>query len=93
MGTVNVGPAIGDAWTIGPLWLVMTLAFEFVGGHYLFGTSWEALLADYNIFAGRLWIIVLIATWIAPAVSYYAAQNRESSRHISFTGAGDWTGS
>ena len=56
-----------DAWTIGVMWLVMTLTFEFVAGHYVFGTQWSTLLADYNVFAGRLWILVLVATTVAPA--------------------------
>jgi hypothetical protein len=60
----------GDAWRIGVMWLVMTLAFEFGAGHYLFGTSWHALIADYNIFAGRLWILVLVSTLISPALVY-----------------------
>ena len=45
----------------------MTLTFEFVAGHYLFRTAWSTLLADHNLLAGRLWILVLIATTIAPA--------------------------
>ena len=59
--------SMGDAWTIGAMWLVMTLTFEFVAGHYLFHTPWTTLLADYNVFAGRLWILVLAATIAAPA--------------------------
>jgi hypothetical protein len=62
-----------DAWMIGIVWLGMTLTFEFVAGHYLFGTPWPALLADYNVFAGRLWILVLIVTLIAPALVYRGA--------------------
>ena len=41
-----------DAWTIGALWLTLTLAFEFLAGHYVFRTSWRQLLADYNVFRG-----------------------------------------
>ena len=64
-----------DAWRIGSMWLAMTLIFEFGAGHYLFGTSWTALLADYNLLAGRLWILVLVATLTAPALVHVAAQN------------------
>ena len=38
------------------LWLGMTLAFEFLFGHYIAGKSWSLLLADYNLAAGRLWV-------------------------------------
>ena len=64
-----------DAWRIGSMWLTMTLIFEFGAGHYVFGTPWTALLADYKILAGRLWILVLIATLAAPAMVYLAARN------------------
>jgi hypothetical protein len=55
-----------DALRTGTLWLVLTLAFEFLAGHYLFGTPWEQLLADYDIMAGRLWVLVLVTTFVAP---------------------------
>ena len=64
-----------QAWTIGAVWLAMTVTFEFIGGHYLFHTPWPTLLADYNIVEGRLWIVVLIATIVAPALVYGAEQN------------------
>ena len=57
-----------DAWTVGGLWLALTLAFEFLAGHFLFRTPWKELLADYNVFAGRIWILVLVVTTLAPYV-------------------------
>lgn len=56
---------------IGFVWLILTEAFEFLAGHYLFGNSWEKILGDYNIFAGRLWILVLIAICFSPIISQY----------------------
>jgi hypothetical protein len=56
----------GEALRIGVAWLTLTLAFEFLAGHYLFGTSWEDLLADYNVFRGRIWMLVLVTTALAP---------------------------
>jgi hypothetical protein len=50
---------------IGLLWLVMTIAFEFLFGHYLAGHSWERLLHDYNLLAGHVWLLVL--AWVAVA--------------------------
>jgi hypothetical protein len=64
-----------DAWRIGSMWLAMTLIFEFGAGHYLFRMPWTALLADYNLLAGRLWILVLIATLTAPTLVHLAAHN------------------
>jgi len=75
--------SLGDAWTIGVMWLAMTLTFEFIAGHFLFHTEWSTLLADYNIFAGRLWILVLVATTVAPALVFRAGEIPRSHTEIS----------
>lgn len=59
-----------DAWIVGALWLVLTVAFEFLGGHYLFGDPWEELLAAYNLAQGQIWVLVLITTLVAPVVVF-----------------------
>jgi hypothetical protein len=51
---------------IGALWVVLTVSFEFIFSHYVVGHSWNALLADYNIFKGRVWSLVLLASFFAP---------------------------
>jgi len=51
---------------IGGFWLVMTILFEFVFGHYVMGHPWETLLTDYNLFKGKMWVLVLITTFLAP---------------------------
>ena len=43
---------------------------RFVAGRCLFHTPWATLLADYNVFRGRLWILVLAATIAAPPLVY-----------------------
>jgi len=57
------------AFGIGLLWLALTLAFEFLAGHYAFGHTWEKLIADYDLTHGRVWILVLVTTLIAPALA------------------------
>ena len=65
-----IGPhTTRDALLIGAFWVVLTLAFEFLAGHYAFGHSWEKLLADYNVGKGRVWLLVPITTLIAPRVA------------------------
>ena len=59
-----------DAWTVGVLWVALTLAFEFLGGHFLFGKSWQELLTDYNLLAGRIWVMVLVVTLMTPVVAF-----------------------
>lgn len=62
-----IGPRTAvEAWKIGGVWLVLTLAFEFLAGHFLFGNSWTKLLADYNVAKGRIWVLVPIITLLAP---------------------------
>jgi Na+-transporting NADH:ubiquinone oxidoreductase subunit NqrB len=62
-----VGPdSARQALAIGVLWLAMTIAFEFVAGHYLFGNSWAKLFADYNLMRGRIWVLVLVTTLLSP---------------------------
>jgi hypothetical protein len=59
-----------QAITIGLVWLGMTVAFEFLFGHYVAERSWHELLRDYNILAGRIWLVVLVWVTIAPYVFY-----------------------
>ena len=59
-----------QALTIGFIWLGLTVAFEFIFGHYVAGQAWKRLLEDYNIFAGRVWIALLIWVALAPYLFY-----------------------
>ena len=59
-----------DALTIGVVWVLLAVAFEFIAGHFLFGNSWETLLADYNILQGRVWLLVPITSLLGPVVAY-----------------------
>ena len=55
-----------QAIAVGLLWLVMTIAFEFLFGHFVAGHTWERLLHDYNLLAGRVWPLVLVWVAVAP---------------------------
>ena len=55
-----------DGLKIGALWLVLTLAFEFLGGHYLFRQPWSAVLQDYDVRRGRIWLLALVFVLLAP---------------------------
>ena len=55
-----------EALFTGGAWALMTAAFEFLAGHYVFGSPWTTLFADYDLFAGRVWILVLVTTAFAP---------------------------
>ena len=65
IGWIRPGTA-NQAWLVGIVWVLLTLAFEFLAGHYLFHNSWSSLLADYNVLRGRIWVLVLVTTLVAP---------------------------
>jgi hypothetical protein len=64
---INPG-SIRKALGVGLFWVSLTVVFEFLAGHYLFGNSWATLYADYNILRGRVWVLVLIMTIVAPVL-------------------------
>lgn len=59
-----------QAIAIGLMWLAMTVAFEFLFGHYIMKHPWSKLLCDYNICDGRIWVLVLLWILIAPYIFY-----------------------
>jgi hypothetical protein len=58
-----------DALMIGLFWVGLTVTFEFLAGHYLFGNPWQKLLADYNIVRGRIWVLVLLSSLLSPLLA------------------------
>lgn len=55
-----------QAFTIGLIWLKLTIAFEFLFMHYGAKVPWGKLLHDYNILEGRLWVLVVITVLLLP---------------------------
>jgi hypothetical protein len=64
----NIWPlaSSGQALSVGGIWLSMTITFEFIFGHYVMKHSWQKLFADYDIRKGRVWLLVLLWTLLAP---------------------------
>ena len=62
----NLKLSYSDALMVGFVWLSLTVLFEFFAGYYVFGNSWDKLIAEYNIINGRIWSFVLITTFFAP---------------------------
>jgi hypothetical protein len=60
-----------EALLIGDEWVLLTIAFEFLAGYYLFGSSWQALIAQYDVSRGELWELVLITMLIAPVAAAF----------------------
>jgi hypothetical protein len=70
----------GQALSVGAIWLVLTPSFEFVFGHYVMGNPWSVLLNDYNLLAGRVWSLVLIALALLPYAVHRIRESRTSYR-------------
>jgi len=63
-----------EAYKIGAFWVAVTVVFEFSFGHWTMGYSWQHLLSDYNLFAGRVWSLFLLAIFWMP---YFTARLRK----------------
>ena len=59
-----------QAWSIGLIWFLATILFEFGFGHYVAGHPWHRLLADYNVLNGRVWALFLVWIMIMPWVIF-----------------------
>jgi hypothetical protein len=60
-------------WQMGIIWVLLTLAFEFLLGHYVMGKPWEKIIEVFYIHKGNLYLLALVATALSP---YLAAKIR-----------------
>jgi hypothetical protein len=51
---------------VGALWVMLTLSFEFLFGHFVMGKSWQEIFQAFDIMQGDLFILVLFASFISP---------------------------
>jgi hypothetical protein len=65
---------INQSLLIGFAWVLLTVAFEFTLGR-LTNKSWSYLLRDYNLFAGRIWLLFLICLFLFPGL-FFVVRNR-----------------
>jgi branched-subunit amino acid transport protein AzlD len=54
-----------ELFAIGILWALLTVGFEFLVG-YVEGTPVSVTLAQYNLFAGQVWIVVPLTLLLSP---------------------------
>jgi hypothetical protein len=52
-----------DALSVGAIWVVLTVLFEFGFGSAVEGLAWGEMLEPYDVTEGNIWILVLL--WIA----------------------------
>ena len=58
-----------QALLIGFVWMVLTILFEFVLGRMM-NNSWEELLQNYDLLAGKIWPVFLICLFLIPYIFY-----------------------
>jgi small-conductance mechanosensitive channel len=61
-------------WLIGFIWLILTLLFEF-GIGITEGRSWSYMLADYKLWEGRIWPLVLATVLLSPIIVQWFVGN------------------
>jgi hypothetical protein len=65
---------------VGGFWLILTLSFEFSFFVLVMGHPMDELLGGYDIFRGRLWLIVLLTTFFAPLLAGKMREGRDGRR-------------
>lgn len=51
---------------IGLFWIILTLAFEYLFGHYVIGKSWYEINQVFDVYNGNLFTVVLVVTGLSP---------------------------
>lgn len=74
------GATVPEVAIISVAWVVLTVIFEFTFGHWVDRKSWSELVANYAIWRGRLWLLVLAALAAAPFIWTRGAPVRSRSR-------------
>lgn len=76
-----------EAASVGAIWVALSVVFEFGFGHYVEGDSWPALLENYDVTAGNLWILILVAIAAGPATTRALRVNRTAGEAGSLSSA------
>jgi len=62
-----------DLFLIGFLWMAMSVSVDFLFEFFVMDVPWRVILRDYNLFSGRIWLLVLVTELIGP---WFMASNR-----------------
>lgn len=62
-------PAPRTLWLVGLFWVALTLAFEFLFGHFVAGKPWREILQVFDVGSGNLFLLVLVVTALAPRLA------------------------
>lgn len=69
-------------FTIGFMWVALTVLFELILGRVVMGLSWERIFEDYNMARGGLlplgFVVLLLAPFIASKVHRLKQENQKT---------------
>jgi hypothetical protein len=65
---------------LGLAWVFATIAFEFGFGHWIAGHPWSRLFTDYDLTAGRIWLLVLLTEFSMPSLAGAWLRERMGAR-------------
>lgn len=74
------GKSVPDLVRASVTLVVLTVVFEFLFGHYVDGATWTELLANYAIWDGRLWPVLLAIIAFMPFL--WGRWSLEDKRHV-----------
>lgn len=63
-----------DLFLIGFLWMAMSVSVDFLFEFFVMDVPWRVILRDYNLFSGRIWLLVLATELVGPW--FMASNNR-----------------
>lgn len=70
-----------EALSVGAAWAIMTVGFEFGFGHWVGGDSWSELLENYDVSAGKVWILVPLGMAAGPELARRLAESEQPHLH------------
>ena len=62
-----------DLFLIGVVWVSMSVSVDFLFEYFVMDVPWKVFLHDYDLFSGRIWLLVLVTEFIGP---WFMASNR-----------------
>mgnify|MGYP001813046106 CR=1 FL=1 len=61
------GRALASTWfAIGSLWVVLTLLFEYLFGHFVAGIPWREISRIFDVASGNLFLLALLSAALSP---------------------------
>jgi len=61
------GRARASTWfAIGALWVVLTLLFEYLFGHFVAGMPWREISRVFDVASGNLFLLALLSAALSP---------------------------